>query len=330
VGFLSRADVINSHVYLGYEWYEPEGTFRTKAIDGAIVREFDFGGRKTGESYQLFLSGQFLNYWGASLALAYYGETYDDQRTRGGPLMKSLSSRSMALNLSSDSRKSLYGSLNASAGKGESGGWLYATGLYFNWKASRTLNASVNIDFSRVHSASQFIAAVADVYATSTYGTRYVFGVLDQKQLSTTLRVNWTFTPKLSFQLYLQPLLSTGSYPSIMELAQPGTFVFNRYGEGKSQISFSDGQYTVYPNGSAGEVPGFRIWNPDFNFKSLRANAVFRWEYLPGSTMYFVWTNEKMDYESRGDFTFGRDVNRLMRMTPDNVYSIKITYWINP
>jgi hypothetical protein len=330
VGFLSRADVINSHVYLGYEWYEPEGTFRTKAIDGAIVREFDFGGRKTGESYQLFLSGQFLNYWGASLALAYYGETYDDQRTRGGPLMKSLSSRSMALNLSSDSRKSLYGSLNASAGKGESGGWLYTTGLYFNWKASRTLNASVNIDFSRVHSASQFIAAVADVYATSTYGTRYVFGVLDQKQLSTTLRVNWTFTPKLSFQLYLQPLLSTGSYPSIMELAQPGTFVFNRYGEGKSQISFSDGQYTVYPNGSAGEVPGFRIWNPDFNFKSLRANAVFRWEYLPGSTMYFVWTNEKMDYESRGDFTFGRDVNRLMRMTPDNVYSIKITYWINP
>jgi hypothetical protein len=176
VGFLSRADVINSHIYFGYEWYEPEGMFRTKAIDGAIVREFDFGGKKTGESYQLFLSGQFLNYWKASLSLAYYGETYDDQRTRGGPLMRSLSSRSMALNLSSDSRKSLYGSLNASAGRGESGGWLYTTGLYFNWKASSTLNASVSVDFSRVHNASQFIAAVADVYATTTYSTRYVFG----------------------------------------------------------------------------------------------------------------------------------------------------------
>jgi len=69
---------------------------------------------------------------------------------------------------------------------------------------------------------------------------------------------------------------------------------------------------------------------PDFNFKSVRANAVFRWEYLPGSTLYFVWTNEKMNYESRGDFSLGRDFDNLLRTTPDNVYSIKLTYWFNP
>jgi hypothetical protein len=46
--------------------------------------------------------------------------------------------------------------------------------------------------------------------------------------------------------------------------------------------------------------------------------------------MYFVWTHEKADYESRGDFAFGRDVSRLARVEPDNVYSIKITYWLNP
>ena len=330
VGFLSRADFVNGHIYFGYDWFEPEGVFRTKAITGAIVKEYDFGGKKIGDTYELFLSTQFQNYWGASLAFGYNGETYDDQRTRGGPLMKALRSRSTVLNLSSDSRKRFYGSLSASAGRGESGGWLYTTGLYFNWKASNTLNASINLDFSRVHNTSQYVDAIVDPLAVKTFGTRYVFGVLDQKQVSTTFRLNWTFTPKLSFQLYMQPFLSAGAYTSIMELAQPGTFTFNRYGEGGSQIELSDGQYTVYPNSPAGTAPGFTFANPNFNFKSLRANAVFRWEYMPGSTIYFVWTNEKLDIENRGDFSVDRDVNRLFGVPPDNVYSIKITYWLNP
>jgi len=330
VGFLTRADYLNGHVYFGYQWYEPEGIFRTKGITGAVIREYDFGGNKIAEGYQLFLSSQYMNYWSAYLALAYNGEAYDDQRTRGGPLMKSLRSRSMAFTLSSDSRKSLYGSLNISAGRAESGGWLYTAGLYLNWKASANLNTSISLDYSRVHGASQYVDAVADSFARSTFGTRYVFGVIDQKQLSTTVRLNWTFTPKMSLQLYLQPLLSTGAYSSIMELAQPGTFTFNRYGEGGSRIFLSEGEYTIYPDGVTGRIPAFTLPNPDFNFKSVRANVVFRWEFLPGSTLYFVWTNEKMDYESRGDFSFERDVQRLLRMTPDNVYSIKLTYWINP
>jgi hypothetical protein len=330
MGFLTRGDYINGHVYFGYESYEPEGIFRSKGITGAVVKEYDFGGKKIGDGYQLYLTGQFMNYWSTNLVFAYNGETYDDQRTRGGPLMKALKSRSAVLSVSSDSRESLWGSLNLSAGRGESGGWLYNSGLSFNWKASRILSTSLSVDFSRVHGASQYVAASDDPLDRATFGTRYVFAALDQKQLSTTLRLNWTFTPKLSFQLYLQPLLSTGVYSSVMELAQPGTFLFNRYGEGTSKLALSGGEYTIDPDGPAGPAAPFTIGNPDFNFKSIKANAVFRWEYMPGSTIYFVWTNEKMDYESRGEFSFERDVNRLMRVPPDNVYSIKITYWINP
>jgi len=207
---------------------------------------------------------------------------------------------------------------------------LSTAGLYLNWKASRTLNASINLDFSRVHNAYQYVSEMKDPLATSTYGARYIFGMLDQKQISTTLRLNWTFTPTMSFQLFVQPLLSTGAYSSLMELARPGTFTFNKYGEHASTMTFSDGHYTIDPDGSAGRAPRFDIWNPDFNFKSVRANAVFRWEYLPGSTLYFVWTNEKVNYESRGDFSFGRDFDNLLRATPDNVYSLKLTYWFNP
>jgi len=329
-GFLTRADFINGHVHVGYQWFQPDRIFRAKMLSGALIEQLDFGGNRIGESYQLFLDGQFLNYWEATLTLGLFGETYDDQRTRGGPLMKQLSSQSVVFSLSSDTRKSFYGTLNTSAAKARSGGWTFNPGLSINWKATRALNASINVDFSRVHSEAQYIETVGDPLASATFGSRYVFGTLDQKQLSTSLRLNLTFTPKLSFQLYVQPLLSSGAYAGIKELAQPGTFTFNRYGEGASKITLSGDNYIVDPDGPLGPAMPFSFSIPDFNYKSIRANAVFRWEYLPGSTMYFVWTHEKADYESQGDFVLGRDVSRLARVAPDNVYSIKITYWFNP
>jgi hypothetical protein len=329
-GFLMRADFVNGHVYVGYQWFQPDRIFRTKTATGAVIEQFDFGGNKIGESCQLSVDGQFLNYWEAAVAVGLNGETYDDQRTRGGPLMRQWSSQSMVLTLWSDTRKPFYGTLNTTVGKGRSGSWTFNPGLSINWKATRTLNASINLDFSRVHSEAQYIVAISDPLATATYGSRYVFGALDQRQLSTTFRLNWTFTPKLSLQFYVQPLLSTGAYAGIKELARPGTFLFNRYDEGPSKVSIAGDNFTVDPDGPLGPAAPFNFSNPDFNYKSIRANAVFRWEYLPGSTMYFVWTHEKADYESRGDFAFGRDVSRLARVEPDNVYSIKITYWLNP
>jgi hypothetical protein len=330
VGFLSRADFINGHVYVGYQWFQPDKVFRTKTLTGALIEQFDFGGTKIGESCQLSFDGQFLNYWEAAVAVGLNGETYDDQRTRGGPLMRQLSSQSMVANLWSDTRESFYGSLSTTAGKGASGAWTFNPSLSINWKATRTLNASISLDFARVHSEAQYVTTVVDPMATATFGSRYVFGTLDQKQLSTTVRLNWTFTPTLSFQLFLQPLLSTGAYAGLKELARPGTFTFRKYGDAPSNIALADDEYTVDPDGTNGAAAPFSFFKPDFNYKSIRANAVFRWEYLPGSTIYFVWTHEKADYESRGDFEFGRDVNRLAGVLPDNVYSIKVTYWLNP
>jgi hypothetical protein len=220
--------------------------------------------------------------------------------------MKSLRSNTLQLGVSSDSRESLYGSLNVTGAKGVSGGWYSIIGASLIWKASKTLNITAGPEFFRNHNVAQYVTSLADSSAYETFGQRYVFGMLDQQQLSATVRVNWAFTPKLSFQLYLQPLLSIGSYTDIKDLARPGTFAFRPFDE------------SLLP------------WNPDFNYKSLRANAVLRWEYLPGSTIYLVWTHEKVNYDDPGEFEFGRDVRTLFRQRPDNVYSIKIAYWFNP
>jgi hypothetical protein len=70
--------------------------------------------------------------------------------------------------------------------------------------------------------------------------------------------------------------------------------------------------------------------NQDFNFKSLRGNAVLRWEYLPGSTLYLVWTQSREDVENIGSFQFGPSMRRMTLSRPDNIFMVKLTYWWNP
>ena len=66
--------------------------------------------------------------------------------------------------------------------------------------------------------------------------------------------------------------------------------------------------------------------NPDFNFKSLRGNAVLRWEYRPGSMLYFVWTQRRSDPSNPGEFDLWRDLGDVFRAPGDNVFLVKFSY----
>ena len=73
----------------------------------------------------------------------------------------------------------------------------------------------------------------------------------------------------------------------------------------------------------------FSFDNPNFNYKSLRMNTVFRWEFKPGSTLYLVWAQQREDTARPGEFAFGPDVSTLVRAPSDNVVMAKISYWLS-
>src|SRR6185436_19055858 len=165
--------------------------------------------------------------------------------------------------------------------------------------------------------------------ATATFGARYVFGTLDQREVSIPLRVNLVLSPRLSLQLYTQALLSVGDYPAIRELAAPRTYDFPIYGSEVGTIAAGPGGlgYAIDPDGG-GPAPGFAIPTPDFNVKSLRANAVARWEFRPGSALYVVWTQRRVDEAFPGDFSFYRDAGELFRAPSDDVFMVKVAWWL--
>ncbi|MBC7364425.1 MAG: hydrolase, partial [Candidatus Aminicenantes bacterium] len=88
---------------------------------------------------------------------------------------------------------------------------------------------------------------------------------------------------------------------------------------------YLDGTYLIDPDGS-GPASSFSIYNPDFNYKSLRGTVVLRWEYRLGSLLYLVWTQNRADYSNPGDFSLGRDLRNLFTSPGDNVFLLKITY----
>jgi hypothetical protein len=330
MGFMFRTDVINAHLVLGYNWYEPDGFFRSKWFNVATFRSYNYGGEKTGEGYFWFSGATLMNYWHANLQFQFNPAVVDPRGTRGGPIMKGTNAYSASTYWSTDSRSSVVYELGVSSGRSESGGYRVTVDPGISFKPSPGVSVSFYPEVNRDITMAQWVTNIDDASAVTTLGTRPVFAKIDQREYSASIRLDWTFTPKLSLQLYMQPLISVGTYSEFKELRMPGTYTFNRYGvDNGSSIAQTDAGYEIDPDGTGQHA--FAIDNPDFNFKSLRGNAVLRWEYLPGSTLYFVWTQSRTNFDNPGTFDFGRDLgNTFGARDYDSAFLVKLAYWWHP
>jgi len=336
LGFLSRTDVINGHGVLTRRWTRPGRIFRTARASTGSYLAYNFDGDKTGQGFFGSFFTQFLSYHGIGGFVAYNPQRIDVRGTRGGPRMLAPAGYEAELEYESDDRKpiSLFGILVH--GKYQQGSDDYSrVGLHVQWRPASTVSVSLGPEYQWNTTGAQYVDAYDDPLARDTYGRRYVFATLDQKEVSANIRLNWTFTPKLSLELFAQPLISSGNYRGYKELAYPKTYDFLKYGTGASTITpVTDSKgavtgYTADPDG-AGPAAALDLPNPDFTFASLRGNAVLRWEYLPGSTLYFVWTTNRADETANGDFDLGGSLKRLGQGPGEHAFALKISYWWHP
>jgi hypothetical protein len=336
LGFLSRSNVLNGHAVVSRRWTTPGRLFRDARINVSTFRAFNYAGVRTGDGY--FLSGgvDFLNYHGLEGFLSYNPARFSDRRTRGGPVMATPAGWGAEVSYNTDDRKAVIGEVSAShdvAGQGDNNSW--SGGIALTWKPAAAVSVKFGPEYERSRMGTQYVGTFADPLATGTFGNRYVFAYLDQTTVSADLRVNWTFSPTLSLELYAQPLLSSGAYRGFKEFTHARTYRFSRYGTGASTLVANRDpagrvmDYSVDPDG-AGAASAFSIANPDFSFASLRGNAVLRWEFRPGSTFYLVWTQDRSDQNADGDFEFGRSLRRLGRAKGNQVVAVKFSYWWHP
>ncbi|MDP9177971.1 MAG: hypothetical protein M3O61_09865 [Gemmatimonadota bacterium] len=112
----------------------------------------------------------------------------------------------------------------------ESGGDNIQAQVTATWRPASNLNLSFGPVLNKNRSTGQFVRSVGDALPSSTYGRRYVFADLNQTTLYMDTRIEWTFTPLLSLQVYAQPFVSAGRFSEFKEFLTPKTYDFAVYG----------------------------------------------------------------------------------------------------
>jgi hypothetical protein len=328
LGFQNAADS-RGLSWLGmYKEDQPSGLLRNWNTFVYSNWSWNYGGNNTFAAYAAQVQGQFRNFWSANLRGAWYPGNYDDRLTRGGPLSRLPSQGSLRGGVTTDPRKTYTLGLNGVDAWDEAGGTYRSISASLSMRPTTALHLAVAPGLQKTYDNAQYVTAVVDPTATATYGSRYVFATLDQTQFSVETRLDWTFSPKLSLQLYMQPLIVSGDYSELKQLRAPGTYEFDVYGGNAGTVTYDEaGNATVDPDG-AGPAAPFEVDNPNFNYRSLRGNAVLRWEYRPGSALFLVWQQGREAVAPYGDFDFSRDWHALYDIVPVNLIALKATYWL--
>jgi Domain of unknown function (DUF5916) len=329
LGFHNNGDRAGAHAVVLWRNVTPGRVIRNRTHWVAKFWNWNFARELQGDGAGTQTFVTFMNYWSAGTALFVGRSALDDRLTRGGPATKNPTGYSFNAWGNSDDRKPLSINVNFGSGSDEAGGWNRSLSLSFNIKPSDRLSFSTGPDWNRSYGFAQYVESVNDPTATSTFGGRYVFGGIDQWQLTMTTRAKVIFSPHASLQVFMQPLLATGDYGGFKELARPRSYDFIEYGRDAGSLAFdpSTRMYTVDPDG-IGSAPSFAFNDPDYNFKSLRLNAVFRWEMRPGSNFYAVWTRQQQNFANPGVFVPGRDARAMFAAPGDDVILFKVSYWL--
>ena len=298
-----RFDVSGDIVYLEQR---PGPIFRFYQLNSSLRREVNYDGYHILTSLFVGSFFQHRSYWSANANFGAQPRSFDDRLTRGGPLASRPANWRVFASVNSDQRKPLTGNAGYFYLRDDAGGYIADGSAGFQVKVSPRWNLSVAPGYSRSYAPAQYLSSVADSSAGALFGRRYVFAGLDQTTLAINTRFNYTFNPDLTLEVYAQPFVSAADFGEAKYLVAPRTFDFAPDTSGKVTAN-------------------------DFNVRSLRGNAVLRWEWRPGSTLYLVWQQQRESFASElGDFSFGRDRSALFRARPDNVFVVKMNYWLNP
>jgi hypothetical protein len=216
-------------------------------------------------------------------------------------------SQSFQVNVSGDNRRAVIPQLEWAVGAADGRrSWERRGSAGADFRISTRFSTTLSVSGNKRVDNQQWVANYGHFLSDTTH---YTFARLAQTTVSMAARASFTATPLLTFQFYAQPFMSAGSFTDWREIDA-------------ARATAYDDRFAAYGNGA---VPG------GFNVKQFNSNAVVRWEYRPGSTLFLVWQQGRaQDALNRGSFELQRDYRDLFRAHPVNTFLIKATYFFNP
>lgn len=323
-GRLGSANDVSSYAEITWRETEPRGPFQRRSHNLYLTRGWNFGGVMTNQYASLANNFTFRNFMRLFLGTYLEPRATSDDLTRGGPLMGTSYLQGFDVELSGNEGNPInwFGSVNFQFD--EAGGRRVSLRGNVAARPAPRWRVSVTPTFQRERVSRQFVTTRPNGTA-ETFGTRYVFAFADRTTLSAQMRLEYAFTPDLTLELYAEPFTASGQFHRFGELAAARSRELREYGEDGTTIAPTDDGYAVTADGQSFTLP-----NPDFNVLSFRSNLVMRWEWLPGSTLFLVWQQDRS-----GNVLSGREASvgslfDSFSAPGSNFLAVKATYWLAP
>jgi len=311
LGYLQRAGAHNWSTWAGYFDRHPRKLYQSFQWNWNWWQIWTTEGLPLERAANTNLNVTLRNNWGIhfSATLGQLGATYDDRAARGGPAVRQDPYLAPGLFIGGDDRRRLVPYLSVNFFRGGAGhARSVSVSPELNLKLSSRFAVSTSLDWSKNDNGYQWYDNATDSLGVTHYG----FARLEQTTEAITARLNYTISPTMTLQVYAQPFVSKGTYSDLRELS--ATPRAARY----------DDRFQPYYDAAVAADPG------GFNYKQFRSNVVFRWEYLPGSILFVVWTQGRQGTVGQeGTAGFGGDLRDLFHLRADNTFLVKVSYWLN-
>lgn len=327
IGYMRYSDIIHHGTWVSYYMRDPFSIFNNFYLNTNYWMYWNFGGELLSKHANVNFNSQFKNRWRVNGSFTRTGESLSTNLLRGGPSVIMPAFWDLNLNVSSDQSKKVSAFLGAYLGLGDERSNHvneFYTGLYI--RPINSISVSIEPSYNIQHNKLQYVSQV-----TANNNPKYIFASLDQKTLGLTFRINYTINPELSIEYYGQPFISAGTYKDYKEITNPHAEAFT----GRYQLLPSNAM-TYNADDKAFEIDenqdnttDYSFDKPDYNFRQFRSNLVVRWEYLPGSTLFVVWSQGRTSNDSHGRFAYKDDLIELFGTVPHNVFLIKLSYWFS-
>lgn len=329
IGFQNRADYRT--VSLAFQWQEtaPKNV-QYWELWSYHLYGWNYDGDKLWQNLNVGGFTRFKNQWGFNMNVNGSFGRVSDRLTRGGPLMKFNDDLNFNFNLSTDQSKLLSGGTGQFHRRDIENEFDDYYWFWVTYRPATNIQISIEPEIGFELDEDQFITRIernpGDPDFDQTFGQRYIFADARSMNFSAEIRLNWTFNPKMSLQTFVRPFINSFRFSNFGEFNNPGGFGFDRYGVDEGTLTETgNGEFDVDIDNN-GETD-FEFNRSDFTFRSIQGNAVFRWEYTPGSTLFLVWQQSRDSSIGDGRFDLGTDLIDIFDPKPNNIFLIKLSYW---
>jgi len=322
IGFQRQADDIRHYTWIGYQTLKPDSTFRRVGINYNHWSAWDFQGNHNELRFNTNTWQNWANNWFSNVGFNFTPVNYSNFALRGGPRLRRTPDISFWNNIGTDGRKKVRLNFFHNGRRAlDNSIRRYSLGFGFRYQPINALRISLSPEYSINNDKLQFIDNI-----DTADGIRYLNGEIQQRTLSMSVRINFNINPNLTLQYWGQPFISRGRYSNFKHVTNATALNFEdrflQYSE--DQVTLVDDDYTIDENLNG--TTDFNFGNPDFSFVQFRSNLVLRWEYIPGSEVFLVWSQDVSQSGNPLDGLLPSLGDNIFGQTPQNIFLLKATY----